>query len=188
MKIDFMNLVAFISDNASYMIKAYSKILKALLSNCIHITSLELVGETWRSKLDHIDGEHFKFVAMKCDRFKFALLKFEDGDYSTPRVYEIIHDFFFWLRAQLDLYKNDDTAENKFGTMLYTGAVAKLGNTFSTNLNEHDIPANVLDQLVDEWPIYLKICSDFILVPRDPNVTINLDNWWSSHKDRLPIT
>lgn len=56
--IPFTHLIFFISDNASYMKKAFTDILFPLIPNLFHNTcfahSYNLVGETW------VDFEHFK--------------------------------------------------------------------------------------------------------------------------------
>jgi len=48
--VEFNNVCSFVTDNASYMTKAYGN-LKGLLPNCVHITCnthiMNLVGETW---------------------------------------------------------------------------------------------------------------------------------------------
>ena len=58
MEIKFEFVMAFISDNASYMVKAF-KSLKPMLLNSIHVTCfahiVSLGGETWRSNLNDID-------------------------------------------------------------------------------------------------------------------------------------
>jgi len=60
MEVKFQNVMAFISDNASYMIKAFKSCLKTLLYNCTHVTCfahiVNLVGEPWRSNLNELDG------------------------------------------------------------------------------------------------------------------------------------
>ena len=49
---DFNNILAFVTDNASYMKKCYNDILKDLFPNCIHVTCFAhicaLLGECWR--------------------------------------------------------------------------------------------------------------------------------------------
>jgi len=58
--IPFTNLIFFISDNASYMKKAYTNILFPLIPHLFHNTCFahiyNLVGETW------VDFEHFKLL------------------------------------------------------------------------------------------------------------------------------
>ncbi|CAF1088815.1 unnamed protein product [Brachionus calyciflorus] len=58
MEIKFQNVMAFISDNASYMLKAF-KSLKTMLFNCTRVACfahiIALVCETWRSNLSEVD-------------------------------------------------------------------------------------------------------------------------------------
>ncbi|CAF0998154.1 unnamed protein product [Brachionus calyciflorus] len=39
----------------------------------------------------------FEYVASKCDKFKYSLLKFEDQQLKSTEVYSIIFDLFKWL-------------------------------------------------------------------------------------------
>lgn len=197
MNIKFQNVMAFISDNASYMTKAFKFCLKTILFNATHVTCfayiITLVGETWRSNLSEIDGivanlksifargsnrkrrfidllkqnqienpvmypspvvtrwktwfkalkyinqhfqlikdfvdsecdleetialsklqklfktnnlkEQFEFVATRCDKFIFTLLKFENQNIITCEVYSIISDLYFWIVGQLDSHQ-----------------------------------------------------------------------------------
>jgi len=58
MGISYNNVSAFVSDNASYMSKAFEK-MTGILPNAVHCTCnahiLSLVGETWRKKLKGIE-------------------------------------------------------------------------------------------------------------------------------------
>jgi len=211
MEIKFQNVMAFISDNASYMLKAF-KSLKTMLFNCTHVACfahiIALVGETWRSNLSEVDlivanlksifargsnrkkrfidflkssgkenpsyypspvvtrwnswfkavsyisenfdcivafvnqeveiddtialnklknlfktselKNQFEFVASKCDKFKFTLLKFEDREIKSTEVYSIIFDLYHWLVGQLDLYQNKENFEEEFSVKLFT--------------------------------------------------------------------
>lgn len=69
--VEFNKVSSFVTDNASYMTKAY-KTLKGLLPNCVHITCnahiMNLVGETWRKDFPQVDRlvASFKAILSHC--------------------------------------------------------------------------------------------------------------------------
>ena len=68
---DFDKVSAFVTDNASYMSKAFG-ILRGLLTCCVHITCnahiINLVGETWRKHFPKVDRlvACFKMIFLHC--------------------------------------------------------------------------------------------------------------------------
>ncbi len=75
--IPFTNLIFFISDNASYIKKAFTSILSPLILQLFHNTcfahSYNLVGKTW------VDFEHFKLLDIIMKHIKTLFV------YSTAR-------------------------------------------------------------------------------------------------------
>jgi len=65
--ISYDNVSGFVTDNASYMSKAFDN-LKALLPNAVHLTCnahiLSLAGETWRANFKNVDQLVAKFKAI----------------------------------------------------------------------------------------------------------------------------
>ena len=59
-QIKYEDILAFVSDNVSYMRKCYVDILKPLFKNCRHVTCiahiLALVGECWRTNMKYLDS------------------------------------------------------------------------------------------------------------------------------------
>ena len=59
-KIDFEDILAFFSDNVTFMRKCLNDILKALFKNCRPVTCvayiLALVGDCWRINLKEVDS------------------------------------------------------------------------------------------------------------------------------------
>ena len=71
-KINYDDILAFVSDNVSYMKKCFKDILKPLFTNCHHVTCvahiLALVGECWRVNLKDVDAfiSYTKQIFSKC--------------------------------------------------------------------------------------------------------------------------
>lgn len=65
------NVMAFVTDNGSYMHKAYNSVLTNLLPNCRHVTCtahiMALIAETWRVKLKNLDRfvSNIKYIFCK---------------------------------------------------------------------------------------------------------------------------
>ncbi|CAF1026299.1 unnamed protein product [Brachionus calyciflorus] len=298
--VDFNNVMSFITDNASYMLKAFKTTIKTLMPNCTHVTCfahiISLVGETWRSNLNNLDQTvanfksifsrsnyrkqrflefqknegvekpqcfpapvvtrwntwfkavkfisenfeiskkfvleeikledtlalnklkllfeeseleiEFKFVSQRCDKFKFAILRFEEQNLKTTKVYNLVSDLYFWLTGQLDTVVYDKPEENLLAKNLFKEAIAKLKKYmfdgsqpgmeffkaarifdpaqaifFNANLSELKIPFNIYNGIVNEWPIYIGLIADLNI--EDPE-NIDLEKWWCQQKNRLP--
>lgn len=58
--IEFENVYAYVTDNASYMNKSYKSVLDNLLPNCRHVTCVAhivaLIADTWRKVLKKLDN------------------------------------------------------------------------------------------------------------------------------------
>lgn len=83
-EIELDNVYTFVTDNASYMIKAYDSVLGNVLPNSRHVTCaahiLALVAETWRKELNKLDRmvSLIKFIFCKApirrSRYKTLLI------------------------------------------------------------------------------------------------------------------
>uniref|UniRef100_H2ZXY2 HAT C-terminal dimerisation domain-containing protein n=1 Tax=Latimeria chalumnae TaxID=7897 RepID=H2ZXY2_LATCH len=73
MPVDFNNISAFISDNATYMSKTYNQVLQGLLPNSVHLTCnahmVVLANDIWRSNFPEVD----KLIATVKKVFKYCL-------------------------------------------------------------------------------------------------------------------
>jgi len=92
--ISYNNVSAFVTDNASYMSKAFEK-MTAILPNAVHCTCnvhiLSLVGETWRKNFKDVDRlvAVFKSIFTYCSARKCRYKEFlaeETGTYMYVRV------------------------------------------------------------------------------------------------------
>ncbi|CAF0945303.1 unnamed protein product [Brachionus calyciflorus] len=52
----------------------------------------------------------------------------------------------------------------------------------SNDLNDFNLPKQMYDLLIEEWPIYKNICSQLKPIEYD----FCLEKWWISHRSRLP--
>ncbi|CAF0953922.1 unnamed protein product [Brachionus calyciflorus] len=129
--------------------------------------------------------DQFEFVASKCDKFKFALLKFENRDFTATNVYSVIFDLYFWLDGQLAIYQESENFEHYFGRKLFSDAQSKLKKYLfdgaqpatelfknarvfdplqviylSRNLDDYSFPEQIKSKLKDEWHLYLEISSE----------------------------
>uniref|UniRef100_H3AFC8 HAT C-terminal dimerisation domain-containing protein n=1 Tax=Latimeria chalumnae TaxID=7897 RepID=H3AFC8_LATCH len=87
--VDFNNIIAFISDNATYVSKAYNQVLQGLLSNSVHLTCnahiVALVSDIWRTNFPEVD----KLIATVKKVFKYCpsrKLHFKEHLQSTVQV------------------------------------------------------------------------------------------------------
>ena len=82
---DFNNILAFVTDNASYMKKCYNDILKGLFPNCIHVTCFAhicaLLGECWRKTFKIAD-----------DLVRTMKKLFKNSPYRKQKLKEILND------------------------------------------------------------------------------------------------
>ncbi|CAF0973145.1 unnamed protein product [Brachionus calyciflorus] len=94
MEIKFQNVMVFISDNASYMLKAF-KSLKTILFNCTHVACfahiIALVGETWRSNLSEVDliFANLKSIFARGSNHKKRFIDFLKS--NEEKIQRIIH-------------------------------------------------------------------------------------------------
>ncbi|CAF1054974.1 unnamed protein product [Brachionus calyciflorus] len=114
MEIKFQNVMAFISDNASYMSKAF-KSLKTILFNCTHVACfahiIALVGETWRSNLSEVDliVANLKSIFARGSNRKKRFIDFlKSNEKENPSYYPspVVTRWNTWFKAVSYISKN----------------------------------------------------------------------------------
>ncbi|CAF1025057.1 unnamed protein product [Brachionus calyciflorus] len=175
--------MAFITDNASYMLKAFKTVIKTLLFICIHVTCfahiINLVGETWRPNLTEMDS----IVANLQSIFvrELELLKLEEQDFNSTDVYDIVFDLYFWLGGQLDSCSNDIGFQEKYAEKLFKDAYLKVFDPFLVvYMFEFNFSDGIKLKLRDEWKIYSEICSELVKQQKPNN--FDLKQWWKDHQ------
>jgi hypothetical protein len=89
--VEFNKVCSIVTDNASYMTKAYGN-LKGLLPNCVHITCnahiMNLVGETWRKNFPEVDRlvASFKSIFSHCAARKQSYKNFMQQVTGTNEI------------------------------------------------------------------------------------------------------
>ena len=103
-KINYDDILAFVSDNVSYMKKCFKDILKPLFTNCHHVTCvahiLALVGECWRVNLKDVDAfiSYTKQIFSKCaSRRRRWLQHLKNNNVENP----VITRWNTWFKAAI---------------------------------------------------------------------------------------
>lgn len=97
---DFNNVLAFVTDNASYMKKCFNDILKGLLPNCVHVTCFAhicaLLGECWRKTFKTVD-----------DLVRIIKKLFKNSPFRKQKLKEILMNSGNKVSICLPLSKNE---------------------------------------------------------------------------------
>uniref|UniRef100_H3AEY0 DUF659 domain-containing protein n=1 Tax=Latimeria chalumnae TaxID=7897 RepID=H3AEY0_LATCH len=180
--VDFNNISAFISDNATYMSKAYNQVLQGLLPNSVHLTCnahiVVLASDIWRANFSEVD----KLIATVEKVFKYCLsrkLHFKKHLQSTVQA----------VGSNLHVKLPPEPVKTRWGSWYAATEYHAQYVTFYPTFVEEEMEITPNTQVLKELKCLLDdsetLQVQLNLITRYVKELVNLIKWFESHEIRV---